>query len=40
MSAALVPLVLIAAVGGLTVYDLQKMEETSHKVEHTQHILD
>jgi CHASE3 domain sensor protein len=40
MSVALFPLALIAGVGGLTVYDLQKMEETAHKVDHTQHILD
>lgn len=40
ISAAMFPLVLIAGVGVLTVVDLQKMEETSHKVEHTQHVLD
>lgn len=40
ISAALFPLILIGGVGGLTVYDLQKMEDTSHKVDHTQHILD
>lgn len=40
MSAALFPLVLIAAVGGLAVYDLKRMEETSQKVEHSRHILD
>ncbi len=40
MSAALFPLVLIAGVGGLAVYDLKRMEDTAHKVDHTQHILD
>ncbi len=40
MSAALFPLVLIGGVGALTVFDLKLMEETSHKVDHTQHILD
>ncbi|MEP4038906.1 CHASE3 domain-containing protein [Pseudophaeobacter sp.] len=40
MSAALFPLILIGGVGALTVFDLKLMEETSHKVDHTQHILD
>ncbi|MEP2717647.1 CHASE3 domain-containing protein [Pseudophaeobacter sp.] len=40
ISAAVCPLLLVAGVGVLAVVDLQKMEETSHKVEHTQHVLD
>jgi methyl-accepting chemotaxis protein len=40
MSVALFPLALIAAVGALAVYDLQRMEETSHKVDHSQQIMD
>lgn len=37
--AAVIPLVLVAGVGTMTVYDLRKMEETSSWVEHTQNVL-
>lgn len=40
ISAALFPLGLIAGVGVLTIVDLQKMDQTSQQVDHTQHILD
>ncbi len=40
ISAAMFPLLLIAGVGVLTIVNLQKMQETSHKVDATQSVLD